>query len=167
MVFHIWLRAERKRKTPASSQNWHEGDHPQIPDISLIRSASCLSVFFVFETETAQTLHLQAWPFFSTEVSRLQKPSGAGQHLHSACSKWKSCFPLPNLLLLWGPLLVFTALLRLKIVAMSLVPSSPLLPKYNGLILLLPSVINQLPGSVVPSAPALLRALLPCPGLWG
>lgn len=65
------------------------------------------------------------------------------QHHCSEHSKLNLCFLLPNLLLLCCFLALFMTPLRFKIIEMSLVPSSPLLPKCNRLILLLPCLVNQ------------------------
>lgn len=123
-------------------------------------SASCVSLWWARDI---LSLHLRAWHCNRTRGSGLQRPSGHltySQHLHSAQSKLNLCFPLPNLLLLCCPLLLFMTPLGFKIIDTSLVPSSPLVPKDNGLILLLPSLINQFPGSVQTLSPNPVRTLV-------
>lgn len=159
MAFQIGLRTERKWKRPTSSPNWHQVDHTQIPHAPRISSA--LAPLFSLSLRQRRLNMLTSKPGPSAALLSHASKSPAelsgtpGPHLQAVCSKLNSCFWLPNLLLLPSPLLLFMAPLRLNVVMISLVPSSPLLPKYNALILLLLCLVNQLTGSV--------GSLCPCP----
>lgn len=106
---------------------------------------------FVFETEMAQHLHLRAWlsaALWSCVPKSPEDLSWIPVSSFTVCSKWNLCLPLPHLLLLPSPLLLFMVPLWLKIIAMPSVLSFPLLPRYDGLLLFLPCLINQLTSSV-------------------
>lgn len=54
------VKKRKDVKRPENSPKWHKGNYTEIPQVSLMGSASCLFVLPVFETEVAEHLHLQA-----------------------------------------------------------------------------------------------------------
>lgn len=142
------VKKRKDVKRPTSSPNWHQGYHTEIPQVSLMGSASCLFCLWDRDGSTSPSPSLT---FCCPVVLCPKSPedlSWIPVSSFTVCSKWNLCLPLPHLLLLPSPLLLFMVPLWLKIIAMPSVLSFPLLPRYDGLLLFLPCLINQLTSSV-------------------